>query len=136
MGNITTWAVLSDGRYIKIMVNNGEGKNLHVLDADKNEDLAVLCYKIVNSKPEFSVSGSVKAEKIDYIQLQAGFLASQYEKGLFNRLVIAAPADVVKALRVALPEAINQLVDSELSEDLTTKSCDIIEDKLANMIAA
>ncbi len=136
MSDVTTWAVLSDGRYIKIMVNNGEGKKLSVLDADKHEDLAALCYKMVNSKPEFSVQGSVKSEKINFVQLQAEFLAEQYEKDLFNRLVIAAPAEVVKAFRDALPENINQLVDGELPEDIMTKSCDVIEDKLADMIAA
>jgi protein required for attachment to host cells len=136
MSNATTWAVLSDGRYIKIMVNNGEGKKLTVLDADKHEDLAALCYKMVNSKPDFSVKGSVKAEKIDFIQMQADFLAKQHEKKLYERLVIAAPADVAKELREALPENINQLVAGELPEDITTKSSYIIEDKLASIIAA
>ena len=130
----TTWAVLSDGRYIKVMVNKGTGKKLSVLDADKHEDLAALCYQLVNSKPEFSVKGSVKAEKIDFIKLQADFLAKQYEQNLFERLVIAAPADVIKRLRAALPENVNQLVAGELAEDIMTKSCDVIEDKLASII--
>ena len=132
----TTWAVLSDGRYIKVMINNGEGKKLTVLDADKHEDLATLCYKMVNSKPEFSPKGSVKAEKIDFVKLQADFLVEQYKKQLFERLVIAAPADVSKSLRDALPDNVDQLVVGELAEDITTKSCDIIEDKLAGLIAA
>jgi protein required for attachment to host cells len=132
----TTWAVLSDGRYLKVMVNNGENKKLNVLDADKHEDLATLCYKMVNSKPEFSPKGSVKAEKINFVQLQADFLAEQYNKKLYERLVIAAPADVAKSLRAALPENIEQLVAGELAEDITTKSADIIEDKLAELIAA
>ncbi len=136
MSDVTTWAVLCDGRYIKVMVNKGEGKSLNVLDADKHEDLAALCYKMVNSKPEFSVSGSVKSTKINFIELQADFLSKQYEKGLYQRLVIAAPADVIKALRDALPKNINELVAGELPEDLTTKSCDIIEEKLADIIAA
>jgi protein required for attachment to host cells len=135
MSNVTTWAVLSDGRYIKIMINKGEGKKLTVLDADKHEGLAALCYQLVNSKPEFSVKGSVKAEKIDFIKLHADFLAKQYEQNLFERLVIAAPADVIKRLRDALPENVNQLVAGELPEDITTKSCDVIEDKLADLIS-
>lgn len=132
----TTWAVLSDGRYIKVMVNNGENKKLTVLDADKHEDLATLCYKMVNSKPEFLLKGSVKAEKIDFVQLQADFLAEQYNKKQYERLVIAAPANVSKSLRAALPENIEQLVAGELVEDITVKSADIIEDKLADLIAA
>ena len=118
------------------MINNGENKKLTVLDADKHEDLATLCYKMVNSKPEFSPKGSVKAEKINFVQLQADFLAEQYNKELYERLVIAAPADVAKSLRAALPENIEQLVTGELTEDITTKSADIIEDKLAALIAA
>ncbi len=136
MSNVTTWAVLCDGRYIKVMINKSDDKKLSVLDADKNEDLAALCYKMVNSKPEFSLKGSVKAKSIDFIELQAGFLAEQYEKELFDRLVIAAPVDVIKTLRAVLPENINKLVAGELPEDLTTKSSDIIEDKLADIIAA
>ncbi len=132
----TTWAVLSDGRYIKVMINNGENKKLTVLDADKHEDLATLCYKMVNSKPEFLLKGSVKAKKIDFVQLQADFLVEQYNKELYERLVIAAPADVAKSLRAALPDNINQLVAGELAEDITVKSADIIEDKLADLIAA
>lgn len=132
----TTWAVLSDGRYIKVMINNGENKKLTVLDADKHEDLATLCYKMVNSKPEFLLKGSVKAEKINFVQLQADFLVEQYNKELYERLVIAAPADVAQSLRAALPENINQLVVGELVEDITVKSADIIEDKLAALIAA
>lgn len=132
----TTWAVLSDGRYIKVMINNGDNKKLTVLDADKHEDLATLCYKMVNSKPEFLLKGSVKAEKIDFVRLQADFLVKQYNKELYERLVIAAPADVAQSLRAALPENINQLVVGELAEDITVKSADIIEDKLAALIAA
>ena len=132
----TTWAVLSDGRYLKVMVNNGEGSKLNVLDADKHEDLATLCYKMVNSKPEFSPKGSVKAEKIDFIELQADFLTKQFEKELYQRLVIAAPAEVASSLKAFLPENIQQLVAGELAEDITIKSADVIENKLAELIVA
>jgi len=116
------------------MTNDGTGKSLSVLDADKHPDLAELCYKMVNSKPEFSAKGSVKAEKIDFIQLQAEFLAKQHEQNLFDRLIIAAPADVTTALRNALPENVNQLVSGELAEDLTMHSCDLIEEKLSALL--
>lgn len=134
MSNQTTWAVLSDGRYIRVMVNNGEDAKLTVLDADKNEDLAALCYKMVNSKPEFSVKGSVKAEEINFLQLQAEFLVKQYEQDLFDKLVIAAPTNVIQTLRNHLPDELNNLVIGELAEDLTAKSNDVIQSKLANII--
>ena len=135
MSNQTIWAVLSDGRYIRVMVNNGEDAKLNVLDADKNEELAALCYKMVNSKPEFSVSGSVKAEEINFLQLQAEFLVKQYQQDLFDKLILAAPNDVIQSIRSALPSEMNQLVIGELAEDLTAKSNDIIQAKLADIIS-
>lgn len=135
MSNRTTWAVLSDGRYIRVMVNKGEDTKLTVLDADKNEELAALCYKMVNSKPEFSVSGSVKAEEINYLQLQADFLVKQYQQGLFDNLIIAAPENVIKTLRNSLTDELDNLVVGELEEDLTAKSNDVIQAKLANLIS-
>jgi protein required for attachment to host cells len=134
MSETTTWAVLSDGRYIKVMIHNGTDTSLHVLDADKNPDLAEICYQVVNSKPEFSAKGSVKAKKMDFIQLQADFLAKQYEQGLYQQLIIAAPGDVIKSLRAALPANLNELVVGELAEDLMIKSNDLIDAALADII--
>lgn len=134
MSNVMTWAVLCDGRYLRVMINNGEDKKLSVLDADKNAELSELCYQMVNSKPEFSVKGSVKAQQLDFIQLQADFLAKQHEQGLYDRIVLVAPTDVMKSLRNALPDNVNQLIANEIAEDLTAKSCDVIEAKLADLI--
>jgi len=74
MSDTITWAVLSDGRYIKVMVHNGTGTKFSVLDADKNEALAQLCYQMVNCKPMLSGKETAESEKINFIQLHADFL--------------------------------------------------------------
>jgi len=134
MSNITTWAVLSDGRYIKILINKGTGTELTILNADDLQAYADLCYQVVNGKPLSATGVSVKPDKRNDIQLQANFLAEYYEQKLFDLLVIAAPQDVLKALRDALPEQVAQLIIGELAEDLTTNSNDVIENRLGDLI--
>lgn len=134
MSETTTWAVLSDGRYIKVMVHNGLEKTLSVLDADKHEDLAKLCYQMVNCKPMRLGKETAKSEKTNFIQMQADFLTAQHEKGLFDSLLIAAPQAVITSLRDALPEQLRQLIVGEVEEDLLTKSNNILNDKLVNII--
>ena len=104
MSNTTTWAVLCDGRYIRILINDGSGKALTVLKVNDLPAYADLCYQVVNGKPLSAVSVSVKSEKLNYIQLLADFLAEHYQQKLFDLLVLVAPQDALTALRDALPE--------------------------------
>jgi protein required for attachment to host cells len=134
MSDTTTWAVLSDGRYIKVMVHNGTGTKFSVLDADKNEALAQLCYQMVNCKPMLSGKETAASEKINFIQLQADFLSAQHEQNMFDRLVIAAPEAVIKSLRDALPEQLNQLVVGELEEDILMKPNHVLDNIFAKFI--
>ena len=50
MSNTTTWAVLCDGRYIRILINDGSGKALTVLKVNDLPAYADLCYQVVNGK--------------------------------------------------------------------------------------
>jgi protein required for attachment to host cells len=134
MSDTTTWAVLSDGRYIKVMVHNGTRTKFSVLDADKNEALAQLCYQMVNCKPMLSGKETARAEKLNFIQQQADFLSAQHKQNRFDRLVIAAPQAVIKSLRDALPEQLNQLVVGELEEDILMKPNNILDNMLAKLI--
>jgi len=134
MSDITTWAVLSDGRYIKILVNKGSGKELVVLLADDLQAYADLCYQVISGKPLNAPGEAGKSEKRSNIQLQADFLSEHREQKLFDQLVIAAPKDVLKALRDALPEQVEQLIIGELAEDLTMNSNDVIENRLGDLI--
>lgn len=136
MSNVTTWAVLSDGRYIKILINKGDGQALYILNIDDLKAYSDLCYLMVNGKPLNGTGEDAISKKIDNIQCQADFLAEQHKLGLFDLLVLAAPADVLVNLKGALPEQLANLVVGELEEDLTVTSNDVIESKLAALILA
>ncbi len=134
MSDTTTWAVLGDGRYIRILVNKGPGKELATLNADNLEAFADLRYELSTSRSPHASGDAGKSDKRSYIQLQADFLSEQYEQKMFDLLVIAAPQEVIKSLRDALPEQVNQLIIGELAEDLLANSADVIENTLADII--
>ena len=135
MSNATTWAVLTDGRYIRILVNHGTDTKLLTLKAEENDAYAELCYQVVNRKPKHLAGQSVKAEEqLDYLQLVADFLSNQYDQHLFDRMVIAAPEPVIKELKARLTDTLKPLIFGERTEDLLAKSNDEIEKSLANII--
>lgn len=136
MSSVTTWAVLSDGRYIKILINKGEGQSLVILNADDLKAYAELCYLMVNNKPFNGTGDDAVSKQIDNAQHQADFLAEHHKQGLFDLLVLVAPEDVLAKLKAALPEPIAKLVVGELAEDLTVTSNDVIENRLADIILA
>jgi len=134
MSNTTTWAVLGDGRYIRILVNEDPGKELTALNSDKLEAYADLRYELSTGRSPHASGGADKSDKRSFIQLQADFLSEQHEQKMFDLLVIAAPQDVIKSLRDALPEQVNKLIVGELEEDLLANSADVIENTLADII--
>jgi hypothetical protein len=135
MSDVTTWVVLSDGRYIKILINKGTGKQLFILDADDLPAYAELCYLMVNNKPLNGTGDLAVSKAINNLQYQADFLVEHHKLGMFNRLVIVAPPDVLSGLKVALPEQLVKLIDGELAEDLTVTSNDVIQNRIEDMIA-
>ena len=127
----TTWAVLGDGRYIRIMVHGGSGNYLLTLKADDVESLAKLCYELITRKAP--LTADIPGER-SYSKLVAEFLNEQYAANAFDRLVIAAPAEVLKALRDALPDKLNRVVAGELTEDILAKSSNEIRDIIGDML--
>lgn len=136
MSDVTTWVALSDGRYIKILINKGVGKQLLILDADDFPAYAELCYLMVNGKPMNGTGDLAKSKKINNIQCQADFLTEHHKLEMFNRLILVAPENVLSALKAALPEQITDLIAGELAEDLTVTSNDVIENRIADMIVS
>jgi hypothetical protein len=129
MSDKTTWAILGDGVYIRIMVNTGHGNRLVPLRADDFEHTSKLTYQMITDKPRKEGSG-----EWDYYQLLSGFLTGQHEEQAFDRLVLVAPEPVLKSIREALPKEVSGVVIGELGEDLLAKSVDVIEKKLEDLI--
>lgn len=136
MSNVRTWAVLSDGRYLKIMINKGEGKALTILNADDLPAYAELGYLMVNGKPLNGTGDLAISKKIDNIQCQADFLAEHYKLEMFDLLAIAAPTDVLAKFKNALPEQLTKLVVGEIAGDLTVETNSEIENRFADIILA
>ncbi len=136
MSKVRTWVVLSDGRYLKILINKGEGKALTILNADDLPAYAELGYLMVNGKPLSGTGDSAISKKIDYIQCQADFLAEQHKLDMFDLLAIAAPAAVLTKFNNALAEQLAKLVVGEIAEDLTVDTNSEIEDRFADIILA
>lgn len=136
MSNVRTWAVLSDGRYLKIMINKGEGKALTILNADDLPAYAELGYLMVNGKPLNGTGDLAISKKIDNIQCQADFLAEHHKLEMFDLLAIAAPTDVLAKFKNALPEQLAKLVVGEIAGDLTVETNSEIENRFADIILA
>jgi len=136
MSNVRTWVVLSDGRYLKILINKGEGKSLTILNADDLPAYAELGYLMVNGKPLNGTGDSAISKKIDNVQCQVDFLAEHHKLGLFDLLAVAAPVDELTKFKNALPEQLSKLVIGEITEDLTVDTNSEIENRFAEIILA
>ena len=84
------------------------------------EHSSKLTYEMVTSHRQV-------ADKRDYYELLAGFLTQQQKENTYHRLVLAAPDEVIRELKHALPEQVNTLISTELSEDLLAKPDNQIE---------
>ena len=136
MSNVRTWVVLSDGRYIKIMINKGEGKSLTILNADDLPAYAELGYLMVNGKPLNGTGDLAVSKKIDHIQCQIDFLVEHHKLDMFDLLAIAAPAEVLTRFKDALPTELAKLIIGEIAEDLTVDTNSDIENRFSEIILA
>ena len=131
MNATITWAVLGDGRYIRVMVDENSGNDLLTLRADDVEALGKLCYELITRKAPLTseVTGGRS-----YNRLVADFLTGQYAAKAFDRLVLVAPAEALTALRDALPDELTQVIAGELAEDILAKSSNEIRDIIADLL--
>ena len=63
MSKSTTWAVLTDGRYIRVLINHSPNNTLLTLKADDSQDLTELCYQVVTGVPVGSKNGTQSRSK-------------------------------------------------------------------------
>lgn len=126
-----TWAVLSDGKYMKILYRPAGHAGLRVLRGD---DYAGLCYRIINQKPRGDTAVAAPSGAEDPVRLQADFLAAQQQAGAYERLLLVAPAPVQKRLSARLPAAVTALISARLNEDWLPRSNADIETALKDRL--
>jgi hypothetical protein len=129
----TNWAVLTDGRYIRIFVHQNPVHSLHTLKADDSKDLADLCYQVVTGVPVGSKNGTRSRNKSN-MELLAKFLHKQYYDAQYQKLILVAPQVTLMELKGCLSKEIKQHIKSEVAEDLLASSLDDIENKLSNCL--
>ena len=105
MSERTIWAVLTDGRYIRILINQSPGNTLLTLKADDSTDLAELCYQVVTGIPVGSKNGTESRTKSN-MRLLADFLEKQLNNNLFNQLILIAPIATLTELQNVPPVTI------------------------------
>ena len=126
-----TWAVLSDGKYMKILYHRAGHVGLRVLRGD---DYAGLCYRIINHKPRGDTAVAAPSGTEDPVRLQADFLAAQQQAGAYDRLLLIAPTAAQKRLSACLPAAVTALISARLIEDWLPKSNADIETALKDRL--
>ncbi len=129
----TTWVVLTDGRYIRILFNQGEGKSLLTLKADDSKALADLSFEVVRQVKVGASNGKASKQKTD-MQLLADFLSSQLADEQYQKLILVAPQMAIDELQGELNDEVKQTISSTLAEDLLATSVDDIEIKLADSL--
>lgn len=126
-----TWAVLSDGRYLKILYKQSERASLRVL---KTDNYAGLCYQIVNNKPRGDTAVAARSKPQDYIRLQADFLSREHQAGAFDDLLLVAPDDVIERLCARLPATVTDSIVAGMNQDWLPKSNDDIAAALGDRL--
>ena len=117
-----TWAVLSDGKYMKILYRPAGHAGHAGLRVLRGDEYAGLCYRIINHKPRGDTAVAAPSGAEDPVRLQADFLAAQQQAGAYERLWLVAPAPVQKRLAACLPAAVTALISARLNEDWLPRS--------------
>ncbi len=130
MSDTTTWVVLTDGNYIKIMFNNARGGDLKTLRDDDFEHTSVIAYKMVTRQRALT-QDSAETETGYFLKLLADFLVNQLEIAAYVRLVLVGPANIVDTLQQKLPKQVTDRITATVNEDCLLYSQDTLQQKLA-----
>jgi protein required for attachment to host cells len=130
MSDTTTWVVLTDGNYIKIMFNNARGGDLKTLRDDDFEHTSIIAYKMVTRQRALT-QNSAETETGYFLKLLADFLVNQLEIAAYVSLVLVGPANIVDTLQQKLPKQVTDRITATVNEDCLLYSQDTLQQKLA-----
>ncbi len=133
MSDTTTWAVLTDGRYIRVLINKPPATSLTTLKADDSEALAQLAYHVVTGIRHGATNGTASREKTN-MQLLAEFLADQQQQDMYQKLVFAAPAAQMNNVIAELNDNVKGVILGQVEKDLLAYSIDDIEKELHDLL--
>jgi protein required for attachment to host cells len=143
----TTWAVVADGGKALILANDGTDAmpSMTVLSKSKIENPPTreqgdgAAGRKSGAGPDqrsaMQATDWHEFEEARFIDEIAGRLNRAASRGLFDRLIIAAPPKVLGQLRSALSEQSTDRVITEIGSDLTGHSLDEIGKHIARALA-
>jgi protein required for attachment to host cells len=142
-----TWAAVADGSKALILVNDG---------TDASPSMTVLSKSEIENPPTRELGDGAAGrrsgagpsqrsameatdwhefEEAHFVKEFAGRLNSAAERGLFNRLIIAAPPKVLGQLRTVLSAKATACMIAEIGSDLTGHPVDDIGTHIARALA-
>lgn len=130
MDKTVTWAVVTDGNYIKIMVNDG-GRGFQHLRAGDFDQTSDLTYKLITSKRDEPGAAGISY----FSRLLGEFLCVQLENKAFDRLVLVAPEAALEEIRRRLPEKISRRIEATVPGDFLQTPLDDLEEHLTDFIS-
>lgn len=133
MSDTTTWAVLTDGRYIRVLINKPPATSLNTLKADDSEALAQLSYHVVTGIKHGATNGTASREK-NNMQLLAEFLQDQLQQDMYQKLIVAAPEAQMDNVINELNDDVKAVMLGQLEQDLLAHSIDDIEKELHGLL--
>jgi protein required for attachment to host cells len=128
MNNNITWIIITDGYFIKIMVNKGPGMGISPLRDNDFEQTSVITYKLVTNKRN---DRSNRQEQEYFIEQLSGFLAENLQSQSYSQLVFIAPEEVLAKLEKNLPELVTKNIKATLKEEYLS----VTQDKLELLVA-
>ena len=128
------WVVMTDGRYIRLLYNQGEGAALSTLKADNNQALADLSFEVVRGVKPGATNGTASKQKTD-MQLLADFLSSQLSESQYEKLILLAPQAAIDELKAELTDEVKALIKGTHDADMLAASMDKIEAAIGNKVA-
>ena len=128
MNEKTTWVVLTDGYFIKIMHYSGEQIRLSTYreaDFEKSSDIT---YQLITRYREQDVNNKDRSNLL--YTLLTDFLTEHLKNGDFSQLVFIAPEKELDKLNKTLPDVLTAHIGKNITGDYLALSQDQLEEVL------
>ena len=142
MSDDTTWVVLTDGYYIRIMFYKGQKVSLNTYRDGDFEKSSEITYKLI-TRERNTGDGEIESthrldhteNKEDYLfELLPGFLSEHAEINTYESLILTAPDSVIKKLKSFLPEVVVARIKAFIPGDYLYLSQDRLEEVIGSNI--
>ena len=130
MEKTTTWIVVTDGNYLKILVDEPGGTGLKHLRTDDFAQTSDLTYKLITSKRDVPAEDGLEY----HCRLLGNLLSDQAGQAAYHRLLLVAPDGVLEQMKRLLPAEVRARITDTLTGDHLHTPLDILEERLSEQL--